>query len=276
MRENRAIFSDGHQATFPGYTAELGIYSRERVLRGKPHRVVLQGRSKAMLWDESNQTDFQIMADMIDVSFRLKGKCLAVNHHHTLAEVVSGILPWLRSESRAGIHPIQVAPTAHGWSPPKDQGDALWQLSKRTRLRLRVPEHRKTDVALLEGTVLDLEPEPIGVGPLKIHKLAPTDPLFARHVVSEPDVSEPYFVDWIINTLQAQGINPRKVLCGKWHAIRTPDKTIHTRSVLVASLSLEASIRLQCAGLGQARRLGCGIFVPHKGIDALDARDEQG
>ena len=229
-----------------------------------------------MLWDESNQATPRTIPDMIDVSFRLKGRRLSVNHQHALAQRVGQHLPWLRTEPWTGIHPIRIATSAHGWSAPQGQDDGTWQMSKRTRLRLRVPSHREADVSILEDKVLELEPESIEVGPFKIHRLAPADPLFARQVVSEPDLSESRFVDWIIRTLQPWGIKPRKVLCGKWHNIVTPNKTIHTRSVLLASLTEEASIRLQCRGLGQARHLGCGIFVPHKGIEAIRSENQQG
>jgi hypothetical protein len=28
-------------------------------------------------------------------------------------------------------------------------------------------------------------------------------------------------------------------------------------------------VRLQKQGIGESRNLGCGIFIPHKGIDAV-------
>ena len=214
------------------------------------------------------------IGDMIDASFRIKGQCLAVNHHHALAEAIGRWLPWLSREPGAGIHPIQVAPSAHGWSPPRAEHGELWQLSKRTRLMLRIPIHREIDVAALVGKVLDVEPETIEVGDLKIRRLAPADPLFARHVVCERDVPEPSFLDWLMRSLEPRGITPRKVICGKWQSITTPEKTIDTRSVLVASLGSAASLRLQCSGLGKERTLGCGIFVPHKGIEPVRHTDD--
>lgn len=228
-----------------------------------------------MLWEESNRAATGTTPDMIDVSFRLKARRLSVNHHHALAHRVCQQLPWLRWEPWAGIHPIRIAPSAHGWSTPQGGDGGAWHLAKRTRLRLRIPSHREADVSLLEGSVLELEPETIEIGPMKTHRLTPADPLFAKHVVSERDVSEPRFVDWIIGALKPWGIHPKKVLCGKWDRIITPEETLHTRSVLLASLTQEASIRLQCRGLGRARELGCGIFVPHKSIEAVRNGDQQ-
>jgi len=38
---------------------------------------------------------------------------------------------------------------------------------------------------------------------------------------------------------------------------------------MLAELSLEESVRLQQRGLGSHRSMGCGIFLPHKGISAV-------
>jgi hypothetical protein len=38
---------------------------------------------------------------------------------------------------------------------------------------------------------------------------------------------------------------------------------------MVADLEAEESVALQQQGLGQGRMLGCGLFVPHKGIDTV-------
>jgi CRISPR/Cas system CSM-associated protein Csm4 (group 5 of RAMP superfamily) len=38
---------------------------------------------------------------------------------------------------------------------------------------------------------------------------------------------------------------------------------------MLASLTPDESLRLQQHGLGPHRTMGCGIFIPHKGIDAV-------
>ena len=51
--------------------------------------------------------------------------------------------------------------------------------------------------------------------------------------------------------------------------IRTDAENIFTRSLMIADLKPDESVRLQKQGIGEGRNLGCGIFVPHKGIDAV-------
>ena len=71
------------------------------------------------------------------------------------------------------------------------------------------------------------------------------------------------------------GIGVRKAMCGKTHRFRTPQGDVFTRSLMVADLSPEDSLTLQQRGVGEGRRMGCGLFVPQKGIKAVKpAADE--
>jgi hypothetical protein len=38
---------------------------------------------------------------------------------------------------------------------------------------------------------------------------------------------------------------------------------------MVAELKPEEAFELQRRGLGEGRKLGCGLFIPHKGIKAV-------
>ena len=41
--------------------------------------------------------------------------------------------------------------------------------------------------------------------------------------------------------------------------------------LMVADLTPEAAIKLQQEGLGEGRKFGCGLFLPQKGIKAVNA-----
>ena len=45
---------------------------------------------------------------------------------------------------------------------------------------------------------------------------------------------------------------------------------VYTRSLMIADLSKEESLRLQEEGVGEKKLYGCGIFLPHKSIDAVN------
>jgi hypothetical protein len=91
-------------------------------------------------------------------------------------------------------------------------------------------------------------------------------------VVSDSD-DENRFLEWVAGELQAMGIRIKKALCGKSLSLATSDGPIHTRSLMLADLKREDSLRLQQEGLGPHRKLGCGLFIPHKGIKAVGQDD---
>jgi hypothetical protein len=43
---------------------------------------------------------------------------------------------------------------------------------------------------------------------------------------------------------------------------------------MLAGLTLEESLALQRHGLGAKRKLGCGVFIPHKDIADLRSRSD--
>lgn len=60
-------------------------------------------------------------------------------------------------------------------------------------------------------------------------------------------------------------------MSGKGNKINTPEGEVYTRHLMIADLNTDASIKIQQFGMGEERQLGCGIFLPHKGIKSLKA-----
>ena len=54
----------------------------------------------------------------------------------------------------------------------------------------------------------------------------------------------------------------------------SPDKTLPTRSLMLADMEVEDSVKLQQHGLGPWRQLGCGLFIPHKDISEVRQKQE--
>jgi hypothetical protein len=53
--------------------------------------------------------------------------------------------------------------------------------------------------------------------------------------------------------------------------ITTPSGVINTRSLMLADLRKSESVKIQEFGIGNHQLLGCGIFVPQKGIEQVEA-----
>lgn len=233
-----------------------------------------------MYWQEdTNDETPNVPDDVLDLVFALRCKCLPVDHVHSLFEAVREVLPWLQDEPNAGMHAVNVAASGNGWIRP-DNPQALLHLSKRTRFELRVPKHRIDDAKKLVGEKLnvcgyDFELHSVSERPLSI-----LTTVFARHLVADQELAdEEDMLRWVSVQLEENGITPRKMLCGTEHLIAAPieddaNNKIRTRSLMIANLEVEESLWLQRHGLGSYRHLGCGLFIPHKGIDDIRKKTE--
>ena len=139
---------------------------------------------------------------------------------------------------------------------------------------LRLPKYRLNDAQVLVGERLDLDGYQIDVGEFQIRALVPTTTVFSRSVQSEYADDESAFEDEVIDLVAQQGISISKMLCGLSHPVTTPERKLTARSVLLAELEPAQSIALQQRGIGLNRTLGCGIFLPHKSLAAVGARQD--
>jgi CRISPR-associated protein Cas6 len=227
-----------------------------------------------MYWEEDKQAEkTYVVDDVVDLVFSIECKCLPVDHSHALSESVLEILPWLRDESTTGIHSIYGAASGNGWIRPEDP-DELLHLSRRTKFELRVPGHRVDDARLLEGRTLNVAGHSLNIKTSVVRPLSKMTILFSRYLATDKDTAdEEQVIKWVADQLKLLDIKPRKILCGTEHFIRTSEGQIRTRSLMLADLDIEESLRLQKLGLGPHRHMGCGIFLPHKGIN--DIREEK-
>jgi CRISPR-associated protein Cas6 len=206
--------------------------------------------------------------EIVDVTFPLQGRTVPVDHAEALARALEAVLPWLAGEAGAGVHAIHVAASQNGWQRPEEAG-AVLHISRRTRMALRLPAQRVADAHRLSGAVLDLAGHLVTVGTGSVRPLLPLSTLFARRVVAARDRPEGLFVEEVAEELRRAGVRPRKLLCGKAGEVQTAAGPMFTRSLMVADLGPDESVLLQRIGVGPGRRLGCGLFVPHKGISSV-------
>ncbi|MBK1700370.1 type I-MYXAN CRISPR-associated protein Cas6/Cmx6 [Thiococcus pfennigii] len=226
-----------------------------------------------MYWqDDDADQAVAIPDDIIDVQFAIDAKRLPVDHGCALGAAVAAALPWDDGQVALGVHTIHVAGSQNGWQRPEHGQDQFLMLSRRTKLTIRVPRaHAEALKAALAGRVLDVAGCPLTVGAAKERALSRETTLFARYVVDPHDQDEARFLEWAAAELRAMDIRLRKALCGKALPLATPDGPLPTRSLLLANLDIEDAVRLQRLGLGPRRAIGCGLFIPHKGIDAVQS-----
>jgi CRISPR-associated protein Cas6 len=220
-----------------------------------------------MYWQENEEQErYQVPDDVVDLLFGIDCRTLPVDHAFALSQALRTHLPWLGRERGAGVHPLHVAESGNGWMRPQDPGDLL-HLSRRTKLGLRVPNARVDEARALSGETLQVAGRPVLVKDATVRRLSDLTTLFSRYVAADETWDdEEAFLERAAARLHDLGIQPRKLLCGTERTISTPDGTIHSRSLMVADLSVEQSVRLQEEGIGPHRELGCGLFVPHRDI----------
>ena len=229
-----------------------------------------------MYWSEDKvKPIYQVPDDIVDLLFKIKCPQLPLDHAFALSQAVLKALPWLASEQQAGIHLIHGGATGNGWQRPEDETGQILHLSRRTRFILRVPKQQIEAAQALTGQTLDINGYVMEIGVANTRLLSTQTTLFARHVVARAEESEQSFIEHSVTQLQQMDITVKKLLCGRLHAMQTPGKTLFMRSLMLAELEREHAVLLQQRGLGPERKMGCGIFIPHKGIAAVNTEASQ-
>lgn len=224
-----------------------------------------------MYWHDENDNPetYQVPEDVVDIAFRLDCRTLLLDHAQALSTALHTALPWIVDEPELAIHTIHVAESGNGWMRPENGLDEVLHLSRRTRMRLRLPQERVEEAQQLTGQTLDIGGSKLKVGDSAIHKLSKQTTLFSRYVLGDNIEDEAVFMQEAHKLLLSLGIQPKKMMPGLPHSISTADGDLHSRTLMLAELSIDDSVRLQQLGLGAGRKLGCGIFIPHKGIDSV-------
>lgn len=228
-----------------------------------------------MFWqEETKPTSVKVDDEVVDVVFAMRCQSLPVDHSYALSQAIQEEFSWLMDEPVAGVHSIHVAASSNGWIRPDDP-QALLHLSRRTRLVIRVPKHRVDEVQSLQGKTLTVAGYSIQVQKPSVRPLSTLTTIFTRHLASEGGLAgEEEVLHWVAGELQQRGIAAKKMLCGSEHDIAMPDGPVRVRSLMIADLETDESLRLQKFGLGPYRHLGCGLFIPHKGINDVRSVNE--
>ncbi len=227
-----------------------------------------------MFWEEDKDENspYVVPDDVVDLVYNINCKCLPLDHAYAFSNVILAALPWMNDEPQAGIHLIHGAESGNGWMRPEDTTNELLHLSKRSRMTLRVPKHRIDDAMGLTGEKLDIDGHSLEVGKAKVKLFSTLPTQFARYVVVPEGVSnddEAAFMAYAVEELKALDVRVRKLLCGRAHALQHPDGDLYARSIMLADLDLDEAVTLQQQGVGQHRKIGCGLFMPHKGVKAV-------
>jgi CRISPR-associated protein Cas6 len=193
-------------------------------------------------------------ASALDVAFALAGSTLPADHVDALACAVVGWLPWLVDEPSAGIHPLRAAATTHG----------LVALAQRAKLVLRVPASRAADSRALCGRCLVVGAGMLEIGDAGERPLRVCDTLYAQCVVTGAR-DERAFHDDVVRWLDEAQVDC-EFIAGRERRLTAAGRELAGYALALHGLAPDDALRVQAAGIGEGRRFGCGLFVPHKAI----------
>lgn len=230
-----------------------------------------------MFWQEDKEqtAGYVVPDDVQDLLFKIQCKTLPLDHGHVLSEQVLKYLPWMKDEPLAAIHQIHVAESANGWMRPEDPETEVLCVSRRTKMTLRLPKDRIKQARDLVGQTLDINGHSLTVGECSSRSLSKLTTIFARYVDTSGYEDEPRFLQSMADQLTKRGIRVRKMMSGKLIPHNTPNGRILTRKLMLSDLEVTESVELQQQGVGNRQLLGMGIFLPHKGIDAVNKSQEK-
>lgn len=195
-------------------------------------------------------------AEMIDLLFDLRGERLPEAYPFLLWAELARHAPALADDERVGVLPLKVA----------ESGGHLL-LARRTRLALRIPQELAAIATALAGAELDITPDRLVLGEMKMRPLQPYPTLHAPLALGSADEME--FMEAVQARFDALGIRANTI-CGMRRTLSDGRQSISGYSLVVHDLKPEASLLLQSAGMGEGGRYGCGIFVPYKVISDLE------
>jgi len=229
-----------------------------------------------MLWHENKKAQpFKVSDTYADLSFKVISKQVPLDHAQQLSDAVLEILPWMADEAFAGVHMVHGASTGNGWYRPEDDcDDACIYLSKRSRTQIRLPKTRFADAEALIGKTIVLGGNELTFGDCQIKKFTPLGTLFSRYVIVGDTETEDEFVSRVSNEMAAMGITLRKALCGMGHTFNMRSGPVKTMSIMAADLDPDEAVALQKHGIGEGRKAGFGLFIAHKGINAVGDMSE--
>lgn len=200
------------------------------------------------------------------MAFAIEGGTVPRDHAAALWRALAGALPWLDEDESIAIFPLRAGAVSGG----------QLAVNRRSRLVLRLPAARVRDALALSGAAIELGGTVVAVGKAMTRALIPHGTLYAHRVAAAGD-DELAFMQAVASGLERLAIR-RDFICGKRASVRGEQGEVAGYSLMLTGLRPAESVRVQTAGLGPHRKLGFGIFVPHRSTAAVgsdEAADER-
>lgn len=210
-----------------------------------------------MSWCFPEHRPVEYTPHMVDLQFDLVGSTIPAENAQLLSDAIQALLPWLGEDGGSGIQHLKGAET--------NSGDATLNINRRTKLFIRAPKMRVTDVQQLVGKTLQLGAHTLALGGFKTREFSPFANIYA-HFVDTGSSTEEQFVQDVMRELDERFQLHCGFICGKQQSLQSASGPLSGYSLMLHDIPPHKSLQLQDEGMGRNRLLGCGIFIPHKSI----------
>jgi CRISPR-associated protein Cas6 len=193
----------------------------------------------------------------VDMAFSVSGRRLPRDHSAALWVALAHALPWLEDEDELAVFPVRAAAISGG----------SLVINRRSRLVLRLRAERVRGALELCGRTIEVGGESLVIGKAMTRALIPHGTIYAHRVAARDD-DEAAFARQVAEELDAFAVRG-DFITGKRSSAHGPSGDVTGFSVMLTALRPPESTRLQVAGLGPHRKLGFGVFVPHRSTAAV-------
>ena len=195
--------------------------------------------------------------DVVDVLIPLGAGSVPVEHREALWRALADHVPWLADEPGLGVHPLRGAVSG-----------ASVLLPRRARLVIRLRRERAGALDSLGGLALRIGEASLVLGVPSVRELEPYPTLGSALVLT--DSADDLAHHGTVAALLEAARLPVRFICGALRRHRLGGAERSGSSVVVHDVREPDAIRLLVEGLGEARNLGCGIFVPARRITGIE------
>ena len=187
------------------------------------------------MWQEKEEKKpIADKSDMAELLFSVDCKELPYDHAYELSSEILKLVPEIKNDKRNAIQTLHGPMSGNGWVRPDSENIPL---SKRAKLIMRINKNQLDDIKNIEGKEIKLFGNTLKIGRSKVKNFLVVKDLFCRFVMSDHGTSEDDFLSKIQNELRGLDINIRKALCGRSMVISFGERTLYTRSLMIADLS---------------------------------------
>jgi len=191
-----------------------------------------------------------------DIAFPATGDPLPLDHGYPLFSALSKRVATLHEQPKWGVHPVFGS-----------RNGRRLDLNPRSLVKIRMPLSKISAVMVLAGTSIQVSGSKIALGFPRVFPLVPAAHLRARLVTIRGFLEEESFMAALrrqLDQFEGLGQDPSsvEVALGRRRILRIRDKKVVGFAVGLTGLGADASVAIQCSGLGGRRHMGAGLFVP--------------